>query len=356
MILFRYLAKETFVTMFVVISVVLVISMGWRFSGYLEKAAAGNMASEILFSLMIYRLPGFLELIIPVGFFLAILLAHGRLHAEREMIVLHACGVSEGRILRMTLVLALLVMLFTAAFALWLKPLAEQRVEALLTDQTVTEFDTLLPGRFQTFGSGQGVIWTEEFSDEGQLRGVFINEYSKPTAPNQSQDAATVISSTGSTRVDENGRRFLVLKDGTRHQGVPGQRGYQVVRYEEYGQLVETEETAAGKVRLTAIPTLDLLGAVTAEYLSELHWRIAVILTVPVVALMALPLARVNPRQGRFNHLVPAMILCFLYIVSLSSARSGLENGTLPLALGLWWVHGIFLLVVVWLHRLKQPT
>lgn len=356
MILFRYFAREIMFTMLVVISVVLVISMGWRFSGYLEKAAAGNMASDILLPLMIYRLPGFLELIIPVGFFLAILLAYGRFHADREMVVMHACGVSEWRIVRMTLLLALLVMLVTAAIALWLKPLGEQRVESLLTDRTVTEFDALLPGRFQTLGSGKRVTWTEDFTSNGQLRGVFINEFSKLAEQDEPGEAVTVISSSGSTRVDESGRRFLVLKDGARYQGLPGQQGFQVVRFEEYGQLVEIEEVAVGKPRRTAIPTLDLIGAQAPEAVSELHWRLAVILIVPVVALMALPLARVNPRQGRFNHLVPAMILCFLYVVSLSSARSGLENGTLPLDLGLWWVHGLFALVVAGLYRLKPKT
>jgi lipopolysaccharide export system permease protein len=79
-ILFRYFAREIFITMFAVAGIVLVISMGWRFSGYLENAAAGLMSREVLFAVMAYRLPGFLELIIPVSYFLSIMLVHGRMH------------------------------------------------------------------------------------------------------------------------------------------------------------------------------------------------------------------------------------------------------------------------------------
>ena len=92
--------------MFAVAGIVLVISMGWRFSGYLENAAAGLMSREVLFAVMAYRLPGFLELIIPVSFFLSIMLVHGRMHVDSEMIVLESCGMSTGRLIQMTLVTA----------------------------------------------------------------------------------------------------------------------------------------------------------------------------------------------------------------------------------------------------------
>ena len=104
--------------------------------------------------------------------------------------------------------------------------------------------------------------------------------------------------------------------------------------------------------RRTAIPTSELIVATDAEAVSELHWRIGVVLMIPVIALMAVPLSRVNPRQGRFTRLIPGMILCFAYVVSLSGARSGLEKGDLPLEFGLWWVHGIFIGVMVLINYL----
>lgn len=352
MILFRYIAKEVFVTTFTVAAVVLVISMGWRFSGYLKQAATGSMVPEALFVLMAYRLPGFLELIVPVSFFLAIMLVYGRLYVDNEMVVLQACGVSDARIVRITLTLSVFVMLLTATIALWLKPMGEQRVESLLAGQkNLTEFDTLIAGRFQQSSSGRRVTYAEETDNEGKLTGVFVNEYRGPTSVGNAGDTLTIVAKSGRTEVDGSGRRLLVLNDGTRYRGTPGQRGYQVIHYEEYGLTIKKEDPSISKARRTAIATTDLLSATSPEAVSELHWRISVVLLVPVMALMALPLARVNPRQGRYSRLLPAMILCFIYLVSLSAARSGMERQTLPLGPGLWWVHGIYVFIVVCLYH-----
>jgi len=239
-ILLRYFAREIFITMFAVTGIVLVISMGWRFSGYLENAAAGLMSREVLFAVMAYRLPGFLELIIPVSYFLSIMLVHGRMHVDSEMIVLQACGMSTGRLIQMTLLTSLAVMVMTAMISLWLKPMGERQVEILLGDQSkLTEFDTLIPGRFQMLTSGKRVTYTEGLSDKGELAGVFINEY-KETAGNEPRQAVTVIADSGRTQVDGAGRRFLVLNNGRRYQGKPGEKNFQSIDYEEYGQLVDS--------------------------------------------------------------------------------------------------------------------
>jgi lipopolysaccharide export system permease protein len=297
-------------------------------------------------------LPGFLELIIPVSFFLSIMLVHGRLHVDSEMIVLQACGMSTGRLIQMTLLTASAVMIMTAMISLWLKPLGERQVETLLGDQNnLTEFDTLVPGRFQTLASGKRVTYTEGISDEGELTRVFINEY-KEAAVDEPRNAVTVIADSGRTQVDGAGRRFLVLKNGRRYQGKPGQKNYQAIEYEEYGQLVDSGAAIKTKKRRTAIPTSELFGATDARAVSELQWRIGVVLLIPVIALLAIPLARVNPRQGRFTRLVPAMILCFVYIVALSGARTALEKGDLPLGLGLWWIHGLALGTTFLMYRL----
>ena len=355
MILFRYLARDVLVSTCVVAGIVLIISMGWRFSGYLEQAAAGMMRGDVLFVLMLYRMPGFLELIVPVSFFLSIMLVYGRMHVDNEMIVLQACGMSPGRLGMNTLAMSVLVMLFTAVIALWIKPLGEREVETLLVGQkNLTEFDTLVPGRFQALSSGRRVTYTGDIIGNGELKDVFINEYRDYSIENDPRNAVTVIAESGRTQVDELGRRFLVLKDGSRYQGRPGSRGYQIIGYEEYGQLVETDGASDSKRRASAIPTMELLRNKDAMSISELQWRVSIVMMIPVIALIGIPLSRVNPRQGRFTRLVPAMILCFVYVILLSGARSGVEKEDLPAELGLWWVHGLFLVILLAVNHLDR--
>ena len=342
--------------MIVVLVIVLVISLGWRFSGYLDRAAAGVMTGEVLFALMAFRLPGFLEIIIPISFFLALMLTYGRLHVDHEMIVLQACGMSPTRIVFITLMISAIVMLLTSLVALWVKPMGERQVQVLLQEQkNLTEFDTLVPGRFQSLSSGRRVTYTEEINDKGELTEIFINEYLDPAVPS-ARASATVVATSGRTEVDIEGRRFLVLNNGQRYEGKPGDPGYQIIEYEEYGQLVEKDSSIFLDERNSAIPSLDLFERSDPAGLSELHWRLSVVLMIPVIGLLAIPLSRVNPRQGRFTRLVPAMILCFLYVIALSAGKSGIEREDFPAEYGLWWIHGVFLLITFVIWHLEKIT
>ena len=354
MILFRYFAREVLSATFATLGIVLVIAVAWRFGGYLEQAAAGSLDKEILLALMFYRLPGFLELTLPVSFFLAVILAYGRLHVDNEMIVLHSCGLSVGAVTAMTLALALPVMVAAAGMSLWVTPLGERQVEALLAGQArLTEFDTLGPGRFQVQGGGRRVTYVEEIPEQGRLAGVFINAYQGEETGGP-MDTVTLMAASGFTQVDAAGRRRLVMQDGVRYSGRPGQGRYQVVRYAEYGRFIEQGGRGAARVRPRALATTALLSDGSAEALAEFHWRLAMALLTPVLALLAVPLAKVEPRQGRYNRLLPALALCFAYLIALSAARAALEKGSLPLALGLWWLHGLFLLVAASLYRFPQ--
>ncbi|MCB1645346.1 MAG: LPS export ABC transporter permease LptF [Pseudomonadales bacterium] len=353
-ILYRYFAREIFVTTLAVASIVLVISMGWRFTGYLNEAAGGTMSKDILFMLMAYRIPGFLELILPISFFLSIMLVYGRLYVDSEMVVLESCGISPSRLVGMTLLNSVVILLITAAISLWIKPFSEAEVETMFEGQrNLTEFDTLAPGRFQALKSGKRVTYTESLSSDGNLEGVFMNEYQEK-AEGESQDVITLIAETGETVVDNNGNRFLVLKDGKRFSGKAGEKAYQVIDYAEYGQFIEKEQSHARDRRRGAVPTIDLIREPGPKYTSELQWRISVVLMIPIIAIMAVPLSKVNPRQGRFSRLLPGMVLCFMYVGFLSAARAAVEKQQIPVSMGIWWVHGIYIVLVAGLFRLEQ--
>ena len=129
MIVFRYLSREVLLTLSAVSAVLLVIIMSGRFVKYLAQAASGALDPGSLFLIMGFRLPGFLQLILPLGLFLGILLAYGRLYLESEMTVLSATGMSQQRLLGMTMAPAALVALLVAWLSLSLAPLGVAQVQ-----------------------------------------------------------------------------------------------------------------------------------------------------------------------------------------------------------------------------------
>lgn len=338
--------------MFAVAGIVLVISMGWRFNGYLTEAASGIWTKDILFLIMAYRLPGFLELILPISFFLAIMLAYGRLYVDSEMTVLQACGLSTARLIEMTVAMSVVVMIATAMMTFWLKPAGESQVEKIYTGQlNLTEFDTLIPGRFQELRSGKRVTYTERLDDNGQLHNLFMNEY-KNNEFKGPKDVVTVDAKSGDSVSDPDGNRFLVLRNGTRYSGTPGSADYRVIKYQEYGQLVHKDNRKYNYGWRSALPTMQLINDPSPANISELNWRVSIVLMIPLIAVMAIPLSRVNPRQGRFTRLVPGMLCCFLYIILLSAMRAAMEKQQVPIWPGLWLVHGAYLVLVYLLYHM----
>lgn len=347
MIISRYLSRELLLTQCAVSAVLLVIIMSGRFIKYLAQAAQGLLDPGVLFSLMLYRMPGFLQLILPLGLFLGILLSFGRLYLDSEITVLRATGMSQQRLFGYSLIPATLVALLVAWLSLWLSPQGIAAMELLLNQQeALTEFDTLVPGRFQSMRDGSRVTYVEELSDDrSQLSRVFITEKRAAGAGKEDRGITVLVANSGRQEIEPDGGRYLILQDGYRYDGKPGQADYRVIRYDTYGVLLP-KPAASGEIsEREAIPTRQLIDSDVQKYKSELQWRLSIPVLVFVVTLLAVPLSKVNPRQGRFLKLLPAVLLYMAYLALLVAARGALDKGNIPTALGLWWVHGLFLLI-----------
>jgi lipopolysaccharide export system permease protein len=338
-IIFRYLSRELLVTATAVSAVLLVIIMSGRFIKYLAQAARGVLDPSVLLWVMLYRMPGFLQLILPLGFFLAIMLSYGRMYLESEMAALSASGMSQQRLLLYTLGPATLLALVVGWLALSVTPSSAYKSWELLAAQdNLSELETLSAGRFQELGSGSRVTYTESLNAERTvLRGVFITERGKDG------QITTLIAERGRQLIQEDGRRYLVLENGYRYDGMPGQADYRVLQYDRYGVLLPSPEVSLGPNRsLDDDPTASLWGHPGRAQQAELQWRLSLPLIVLIMTLFAVPMARANPRQGRYLKLLPALFLYMGYLGLLIAMRSQVEKGTIPPGIGLWWVHLLF--------------
>ncbi len=327
--------------MLAVCIVLLLIILSGRFVRYLDEAASGGLEASVLFSLMSFRLPSYLELVLPLAFFIGILLAYGRLYVDSEMTVLKACGMSEATLVRYTLVIALVVASVVGAFSLYLGPIGAQASVALIEEQkSRTEFETLKPAYFHKL-SGGGVSYAEAVSDDKKrLQNVFL------ARPGDAERRVSIMTATtGETVLDKiSGRRYLVLNDGYQYHGTPGQSDYEVVSFSSYAQyLPEGDYQTKERDIMDAMPTQELLLSSTPQARAALQWRLSMPFLVLVVALLAVPLSRTQPRKGRYAKMIPAILLYVVYLVLCNAARGLLDEGRAPVPWLLWGVHGAFL-------------
>ena len=347
MLIFRYIARDLLASTFAVCTVLLMVIVSGRFVKYLAQAAAGELDAGILLAIIGYRLPGFLELILPLAFFLAILLTYGRLYVQSEMTVMTACGMSPSQLVVYTMIPGLLIALLVGWLSLDVGPTGLRKAEALLTAQKERgELDAMVGTHFYPLQGGKAVTYAEEVSKEGQMRDVFMAE-NNPDAP-EGQQLVLVVAETGHQRRSAPGKpSYLVLEKGYRIQGVPGKADYQVTHFEEYGQRLSKPKKHHSRHTSDTMPTGELMASEKLAHVAALQWRFSVPILVLVMTLIAIPLSKANPRQGRFVIMLPAILLYIVYLVMLNGARGAVEDGKLSSLLGLWGVHGLFFLIAL---------
>lgn len=338
MIVFRYLAREVLVSTLAVSSVLLVIIMSGRFVKYLSKAATGELDADVLFSIMLYRLPGFLELILPLGLFLGFLLGYGRLYLESEMTVLEACGMSQKRLIAYSMGPALSTSLIVACLALYFSPMGASESNRIFDDQeSRSELESLTPGRFQQNKGSSRVTYTDSLTDEGKLGLVFVADR------NDSNNRLQITLAQGGTTETDPAleQRFLILEEGYRYEGIPGQGDYIELEFSEYGTEIERQNQEIRYSKVEAIPTAELWASDLPEHRAQLNWRLSLPVLALVVTLLAVPLSRVNPRTGRFARLVPSILIYLVYLAILSNLRSKVADGDMgPWVI--WFTHLLF--------------
>ena len=350
MIIFRYLTKEVLVSMTAVTGVLLLIIMSGRFIKYLSNAAEGKVSADILLLLISYRIPGFLELILPLGLFLGILLTYGRLYLENEITTLSACGMSDNRLQWLTLGPAAMVAVLVACLSFWITPWGAGQVKNLLNQQeSMTEFDVLVEGRFQKLPSKGRVSYVGELTNNRtELRDIFLSEQVKTRTGDQ---LGIVVAESGRQYMDQQTRsRFLLLQNGYRYEGVPGQANFRMISFEEYGVRLQQSQVREQVTEIEVLPTAELWRNPGHEYRAQLHWRVSLPILCIMVALLAVPLSKVSPRQGRYARLLPSILIYLTYLTLLTSARSGMDEGETGAVLRFWSVHLLFAFIAFNLH------
>jgi len=338
MIIARYLAKQILQLTAALTLVLLAVAVLIRLLNYLGDATEGNIDPSVLLLLMSYRLPEFVQLILPLALLLSILLAYGRMYADNEMTVLIASGLSKRRLLAYTLLSSSAIIVLISYLSLSLTPWGLMNSETLLEQQKdLNEFDVMVPGIFQDISSGARTTYAENIEDN-VIENVFMHE--------TESDRLIVASSASLSQNAESGDsdRLVVFAEGSLTEGMATESFYSVTSFGELAVRIPQREINIDLSQVEqTMNTTELWSSATNSGIAELQWRLSLILIVPVLCLLAVPLSKVNPRQGRFAKLAPAVLLYIIYFALLLASRDWLADGVLPAVVGLWWVHILFL-------------
>lgn len=344
------LVREFATTGLLVFAVLLGIVVFTQLIRLLGESVSGALAVDGVVALMGFSSLNYLPVLLSISLFLSVLLTLSRGYRDSEMVVWFCSGVGLTRWIRPVLWYALPVAGTIALLSLVLSPWALSKADEFKRRLDSRDDATAaMPGMFRESRQADRVYFIENV-DVGKNR--VGNIFVQTVAHGKS---GTMVARQGMQETAANGDRFLVLLNGTRYEGVPGQKDFRVLEFERYAMRIEEKEAKLGTVYPKSFSTLYLLQNPTSWNMSELEWRIGLPLSALILALLAIPLSFVNPRAGRSLNLMAALVIYMLYNNMISVTNTWVGQEKIGAGIGLWGLHAVMftLMLLLFYHRMS---
>ncbi len=349
-ILDRYIFREIATAWLGVTMVLLLILLTNQFARVLGDVAKGKLPKDAAFDVIGLSAVQYLTILVPIGLFLAVMLALGRLYRDSELPAMMACRVGPSGIYRPLSWLMLPLVLGVAWLSIEGGPLAMTNVDRIGAEaRRQADLASIEPGQFTVLGPDSAVVYGQGVTPQGQMEKVFMQR--------QVDDGfiEVVISEIGEmVESDDPDVRLLVLRDGRRYEGVPGTTEFRVIEFVEHGVPYRLPSLKTSEPRPRAMAFLDLMRSDEPEHIAEFQWRLGIPLSTIILAILAVPLSKSRPRAGRYGRLTIGLLVFIIYLNMMSAAKAWIEQSTISPALGMWWVHGGMLLFALGLLAVQN--
>ena len=351
-ILDRYIFREIASTWLGVTFVLLMILLTNQFASVLGNVAKGKLPKDAALDVIALSATQYLTILIPIGLYLSIMLALGRLYRDSEMPAMMACRIGPSGVYRPLTWLVVPLVAGVGWLAIDLGPRALVEIDRIGAEaRREADLASIEPGRFTVFGPDQAVVYGERVTPDGFMENVFLQRIVDDGV------VEVVVAERGEAVESEDPDiRLLVLHQGRRYEGVPGTPSFRVVEFAEHGIPYRLPSLDPADPAPRAMTFARLLQADNLEQVAEMHWRVGIPLATVILAILAVPLSRTQPRAGRYGRIAIGLLVFIIYLNMLSAARAWIEQGVTPAILGLWWVHGTMLLFAALLLAVQNSV
>ena len=332
MMLNRYFLKTIFSYTASVSVIFLLIIVSSRSIQYLDQAARGEMNPESVFWIILFRLPEFGQIILPLSFFIGIVLTLGKLRSESEFIVMQQNGFSFKRL--HTLLIACSVLICTIIFSLsaWLTPKFDLQIKDMLQQKTLKEkIISLTPGEFHKVNESTLVYSKESLNEE--LTKVFIKNKTKG---NQVKEYFVFAEK---AYVKGNTEETMYLNDGSI---------FFLDEAEKFSKL--SFEEMKFKVNLESNDNLKNEQDKNSLDSSNITWLLSLCVMTIISIFLAVPLSNSSPREGRYKRVLPALLVFSLYLGLLIASRGASDLSPVNQITSMVFIHFVFLIFAFYLY------
>ena len=338
--------RETLKSQLAILFILLLIFFCQKLVRILGAAVDGDIPTNLVLSLLGLGVPEMAQLILPLSLFLGLLMTLGKLYTESEITVMHACGLSKAVLIKAAMVLALFTGIVAAVNVMWVGPWSSRHQDEVLAEAKANPgMAALAQGQFQQSTDGNSVLFIEGVNG-ASFHDVFLAQL----RPKGSARPSVVVADSGHLSQNKDGSQVVTLNQGTRFEGTAMLRDFRITDFKNYQAIIGHQAVTADPTDTEQMNMRTLWNTDTDRARAELHWRLTLVLTVFIMALMVVPLSVVNPRQGRVLSMLPAMLLYLVFFLLQTSLKSNAGKGKLDPAVWMWSVNLLYIALAVALN------
>ena len=335
-ILLKSLNFEVLLSTIGVLLIFFFLVVSSRFVGYFEQASEGLIDPSLVFKVVFLRFPDFITLLLPLSFFLGVIITVSRLYSDREIFGYLAGGLSENDLVKYLFPQAMFFFLITLSLSIFLAPYTKELSKEILSLDTIQEqFESVRPKELFSFNENDGFIHVEN-KENNILDEVIIFI--------QNDDYSSLIIAENLIYEDLSSKTNLDFKDGVLYQDIFNQNSSFVSYFGELSVPINNSKNTISGLSLSKLFDFSIKSSK-----SQTQWNLSIPLTIFVLLIYAVNFSKVEPRQGRFSVLVPSIFIYILYLSLLILARDSFDEGSIASQNYIWYVHLIFLLFATFL-------
>tara|TARA_B100001173_G_scaffold93963_1_gene81332 strand:- start:2743 stop:3762 length:1020 start_codon:yes stop_codon:yes gene_type:complete len=333
MILNRYFLKSIFSYTASVSVIFLLIIVSSRSIQYLDQAARGEINPEVVFWIILFRLPEFCQIILPLSFFISIVLSIGKLRSESEFIVMEQNGFSFKRLHTLLISFGTLICVLIFSLSAWLTPKFELQISNMLQQKTLKEkIIAITPGEFHRIN--ESILVFAKESSNNNLTKVFIKNKSKDNLASEVFILANKAYAEGAEE------ETMQMNDGN------------IYFFEESDNFSKLSfEIMNLKVSLESNKRNKNAEGLNALSSSNISWILSLCALTLISIFLAVPLSTINPREGRYKRVLPALLIFSLYLGLLIASRGASLLSSLNQINSMVLIHLLFVLLAIYFYQ-----
>ena len=300
-----------------------------RFVGYFEQASEGLIDPNLIYKIVILRFPDFITLLLPLSFFLGVVITMSRLYSDREIYGFFTGGLSEIDFLKYLLPQSLLFFFLTLLLSIYVAPYTKELSKEMISlDSLQEQLESIKPNQVFPLKNNEGFVFIKDKQES-----VFDEVVLYIT----NEDYSSIVVADQLSYDDLNSIMNLNFKNGSMYQGLFEEGSSVVSTFKNLKIPVSTEENSVAGLSFARL--FDYSARSTK---SQMQWNISIPITIFILLIIGINLSKVEPRQGRLSVLLPAIFVYILYLSLLILARESFDNNSAITQNYIWFVHFIF--------------